>query len=41
MNESEAKNDNLNPKEFLKKTIEDNPVLAKFLKDIDAELEIS
>lgn len=29
----------LNPKEFLKLAIEDNPELAKFLKNIDAELE--
>ena len=29
----------LNPKEFLKLTIEENPQLAKFLKAIDAELE--
>ena len=29
----------MNPKEFLRLTIEDNPVLAQFLKEIDAELE--
>lgn len=29
----------MNPKEFLKMTIEENPVLANFLKEIDAELE--
>ena len=29
----------MNPKEFLKMVVEENEILAKFLKDVDAELE--
>lgn len=39
INESKSVDKEMNAKDFLKKTIEENPILAKFLKDIEAELE--
>ena len=39
LSEGRDEREMMNPKEFLKKTIEENEVLAKFLKDIDAEFE--
>lgn len=39
ISEKEDKEQRLNPKEFLKLVVEENKVLAKFLKEIDAELE--
>lgn len=39
INEKAEAERGLNPKEFLKLAIDENPQLAKFLKEIDAELE--
>ena len=39
ISEKNEKEGQMNPKEFLKMTIEENPELAKFLKGIEAELE--
>lgn len=39
INESKSVDKEMNARDFLKKTIEENPILAKFLKDIEAELE--
>ncbi|MCH5238534.1 MAG: hypothetical protein J1E95_12200, partial [Muribaculaceae bacterium] len=39
ISEEKQEEKQMNPKEFLKLTIDENPELAKFLKAIDAELD--